>query len=182
MLVFRFETTAGVGMYFNDSSTGIIGDGSSHPTKWPMPDEDERFSFNKKFHIKSQYPDNEMLSSSTSTIPFVQWDDLARCGLFEFYEDSFYRFGFGSYQQLENWVYQFDWRKQLAVVNVFLNVYEVDETYAILGFTQCTFRLDKAKRLHSFIATTSEDQIIATLKSMYPDSEHVEAYYQDFLL
>lgn len=183
MLIFRFETESGVGMYFNKASTNIINDGTSDSKKWPMPYDDERFKTNLKFHRNYMYPDDEMLiGSRTYNMFYERCKDLRKCGLFEFYTEDLYRFGFNSYAQLDRWVSEFEWRLALVDVNVFLNVYEVDERFAVLGHTQCTFRLDKAKRLHSFIATSSEDQIIGALMENYPDSASVNQCYKDFLL
>ncbi|MNN65860.1 hypothetical protein D3C81_1813940 [compost metagenome] len=81
---------------------------------------------------------------------------------------------------LDKWVSEFEWRKQLVEAKVYLNVYEVDEKFAILGYTQCTFRLDKATLLHSFIATSTERHIIGTLMQHSSPSKSAELYYKDF--
>lgn len=181
MLIFRMETASFVGMYHNDESTAIINDGSSHPKKWPMPHDDERFRINKKYHIEKLYPDQVKLQGSQVQCMFREWcNDLRNCGLFEFYNEDLYNFGFGSYEQLDKWISDFSWRVQLANLKVYLNVYEVPEDYAILGYTQCTFRRDKATLLHSFIATSSEQHIIDTLKIKHPTSVSADEYYKDF--
>lgn len=178
MLVFRMETEAGVGMYYHDASTNIINNGSSKRERWPMPYDDERFKLNKKYHLSEDY-DNDMFSGSP-TLMYEHCEDLRNCGLFNFYKEELYRFGFHSYELLDKWICEFEWRQQLVEAKVYLNVYEVDKQFAILGYTQCTFRLDKAKLLHSFIATSCEDHIMRVLMNKPTPSESAIAYYKDY--
>lgn len=163
MLIFRFETELGVGMYYHDASTNIINNGTSDRKKWPMPADDERFRINKAFHIQRYFPDQEMLKGRS--VFSEQCRDLRNCGLFNFYNEELYRFGFGSYSQMDRWVSEFEWRAALVGAKVYLNVYEVRDRYAVLGDTQCTFRRDKATLVHSFIATSSQDHIKSVLRN-----------------
>ena len=183
MLIFRFETESGVGMYFNKASTNIINDGTSDCKKWPMPYDDSRFKINKKHHLEEMYPNEHMLQGSKDYCMFYErCKDLRKCGLFEFYDEELYQFGFNSYEQMDKWISEFEWRKQLADAKIYLTVYDVPRDYAILGYSQCTFRRDKAKLIHSFIATSSEEHIISVLRAKRPLSDSVNAYYKDFLL
>lgn len=178
MLIFRMETAEGVGMYHNDDSTNIINDGSSNRERWPMPYDDERFKLNKKHHLKEDY-DNAMLYGS-ATLSWENCEDLRNCGLFNFYDEELYRFGFQSFEQLDKWISEFEWKHKLVQANVYLNVYDVPRDFAILGYTQCTFRLDKATLLHSFIATSSEEHVMRVLMNKPTPSESAIAYYKDF--
>lgn len=178
MLIFRMETATGVGMYHNDASECIINNGTSDSKRWPMPYDDDRFKTNKEHHLRENY-DNEMFKGSQTQTMFREWcEDLRKCGLFNFYDENLYRFGFNSYEQMSKWIYEFEWKRRLVEVGVNLNVYEVDRQFAILGYTQCTFRLDRAKLLHSFAATASEERIMHIL----PQSQSVVDYHKDFLL
>lgn len=177
MLVFRMETASGVGMYYHDASTNIINNGTSDRKKWPMPHDDERYVMNKSHHIKTVYPDTPLLDALDT---YSQESDLINSGMFELYNEELYRFGFNNYAQLERWVSDFEWRKALVAANIYLNVYEVDERFAILGYTQCTFRFDKATLLHSFIATSSEEHILSVLMAKQSPSASAAAYYKDF--
>ena len=181
MLIFRMETSSGVGMYHNDASTNIINDGTSDRDKWPMPHDDSRFKLNKAHHREEMYPDDHMLQGSRAYQMFHErCKDLRNCGLFEFYNEDLYQFGFNGYEQMDKWISEYEWRKQLADAKIYLNVYDVPRDYAILGYTQCTFRRDKAKLLHSFIATSTEEHIISVLRAKRPLSDSVNAYYKDF--
>lgn len=181
MLVYRFETPEGVGMYYHDASTNIINNGSSDRKKWPMPYDDALLKSRKAFHISDQYPDQEKLQGSQTQSMFYEWcEDLRNCGLFEFYDETKYRFGFSSYEQMERWVSEFEWRAALVHAKVYLNVYEVSRDQAIVGDTQCTFRLDKAKLLHSFIATSSQEHIASVLRNKQSTSDAINEYYKDF--
>lgn len=182
MLIFRMETATGVGMYHNAASECIINNGTSDSKRWPMPYDDDRFKTNKEHHLKENY-DNEMFKGSQTQTMFIEWcEDLRKCGLFEFYNENNYQFGFSSYEIMEKWISEFEWRKQLAEAKIYLTVYDVPRDYVILGYTQCTFRRDKAKLMHSFIATSSEEHIISVLRAKRPLSDSVNAYYKDFLL
>lgn len=60
-----------------------------------------------------------------------------------------YIFGFGNLEQFREWVFNFEWRKNLAELGVLLNRYEVESDYCRVGFHQAIFRRDHAKLIES---------------------------------
>jgi len=156
MKIIRIETADGVGVYHNHASESIINGGTSDPIKWPMPYDDKAFVIDKKRKIESTYPDYVVLAD---LVDCDQEEDIINCGLFELYNEELYRFGFKDYAQMEKWIYNSDWRMELEVCDMQMNVYDVPDQFTMVGDTQITFRLDKAVKIATLKPTALEWEI-----------------------
>lgn len=132
MKVIRLEDGKGRGMYTTSSpASDIIAGGRSDSVLWPMADDDTKLQddMDKK-------------------------NDLYPSTLDEYDIRSLHRFCFNSYEQMERWIYNFEWRVKLAEFGIVMNVYEVDEQWVMIGTTQCTFYFEKATLVGTFSPTT----------------------------
>lgn len=54
-------------------------------------------------------------------------------------EESEYYFGFGSIQQLRNWIYKDDWLVELHNIGFMISEYTCEDNNAHVGYTQAVF-------------------------------------------
>lgn len=139
MNVIRMEDKLGVGMYHSDcGSNPVINGGMSDDRRWPMPQRDTKLMEDRGAKTERLYP---------GQMP----------GSYELLD--LYKFCFCTYEQMEAWIYDFDWRVTLGELGIIMSVYEVDDDWVMIGATQCTFRRDKAKLLGEFCPTTLKEAL-----------------------
>lgn len=168
MKIIRIETPEGIGIYNNALSEDIINGGTSDPKKWPMPYDDRAFSDDKKYK-RSLFEGDRLAQSirdeygsadhSTNIECSTRLFDLRRSGLYEFYREFDYRFGFVDFRQMRRWIHELQWLEALDEVGMLLNVYEVESRYTIIGNTQCTFDKTKAILVMSHSPMASEQEL-----------------------